>query len=490
VKNFTLTLYAFHLYQTLGDDPKIVSPRAENLWNSLTAAAADLPFPELHRLKSKLICYDCNNKGQCEYKSQSENRLEDKWLTDSKKAINFDKIPTASGLDLCAELQPFRLHDTYCVDFTLFPTFPDSPILPNITPDQLYMFQPAVLLQKIEANLGKSVIIYGEEQYGTKPHRDQAQVWVNHFCSDRSSDSSTPEYLGEIQLFDCPSFVFEAPGLTLIVCLSKPNQLDTKQAKKKQGWLRDLLWTKAKIEWSYCQAKEAYQKARHIYSQLEKKVKDFYLLMSQKQEERLTNLDDLLKNLPQNLLDYSCCLRDLKAQHFTIKMNQDNFQTCLNHLWKPEKQQEVWSELADQRYPRYLAQTQGYIESIEPGKELFTDLINTIRATAEVEQAKNEKELQDYIQALGFGIGAGAILASASGSITQDWHWPNGQKIESPILLPHPFLIGFFGSLLVAVVVFDREKHSLKQKRNRQESNWLASVWPRIKGMRRNIKSD
>lgn len=475
MNNVIITLYAYHLYQTLGDDPKTVSPRAEDLWNSLTEAATDLPFTELNDLKSKLICYDRTQNGNYQYQYESENRLQDQWLTDSQKPIPLTAIPTASGLKLSGKLQPFRLHDTYCVDLTLFPEKRES----NIGIDQLYMFQPAVLLQSIQANLGKAIVIYGEEGYGTKPKREQAEKWVNPFYFDRSSSSRSPKYLGEIQLFNCPVFIFEVPGLTILVSLSKPNQLDRKAAERDYGWLRDLFWTQAKIEWSYNKAKEAYKTAREIYSQLEEKVKDFNYLITQKPEERLTNLDDLLNNLPQNLLDYSCCLRDLKAHYSTIKTNHKNFQNCLTQLLESGNQLEIWSTLANKTYPRYLTQTQTYIDYIEPGKELFTDLINTIRATAEVEQAKNEKDLQDYIQALGFGIGAGAIFASTSGLITQPWEWPNRDNITD-IRLIHPFLIAFFGSVLLAILVFDREKHSLKQKRNSQKSNWLVSVWTRL----------
>ncbi|MDJ1175288.1 hypothetical protein [Roseofilum capinflatum] len=462
MKIFTVTLYAFHIYQTLSDDPQEVSQDAQDLWNSLVDAGQFLPFEELKTIKSQLICYYPDKDGEFHYNSKEENRLEKEWLTHHQDAINLTAIPTLSG-EMSGEIQPFRLYDTYCVDLTLSPEKPDA----EFEPQDIARFKPSVLLNTIQANLHKIIVIHVEQRPWKKPNLEQAKEWVNAFCE--KAEAGTPEYLDEIKLFNCPAFLFKITGATLIIFLSKPDQLDHQQADDNYSWLRELFWTQAKIEWSYANAKEAYKDARHIYNKLEKKVKDFYSLISQKPEERLTNLDNLLKNLPQNLLDYSCCLRDLKAQYSTIKINHENFQTYLTQLLDSGNKLEIWSKLAKETYPRYLAQTQGYIESIEPGKELFTDLINTIRATAEVEQAKNEKELQDYIQALGFGIGAGAILASASGSITQNWTWPNGQKIESPIPLPHPFLIGFFGSLLVAVVVFDREKHSLKQKRSGQK---------------------
>lgn len=75
MKNLRLSLYAFHLYQTLDDPPDTVNQDAANLWESLTNLAQFLPFPELQTLKSQLISYSSNQEGNYQYSLQGEDKL-------------------------------------------------------------------------------------------------------------------------------------------------------------------------------------------------------------------------------------------------------------------------------------------------------------------------------------------------------------------------------------------------------------------------------
>ncbi|MBP0027628.1 hypothetical protein [Roseofilum sp. Guam] len=100
-------------------------------------------------------------------------------------------------------------------------------------------------------------------------------------------------------------------------------------------------------------------------------------------------------------------------------------------------------------------------------------MIATIRGLVGIEQAESDRilqqqneDLQDDIQALGFAIGVGAILASTSGLIIQPWDSPNRDNITD-IRLIHPFLVAFFGSIVLALSVFCWMRRLLKNKRNR-----------------------
>jgi hypothetical protein len=153
------------------------------------------------------------------------------------------------------------------------------------------------------------------------------------------------------------------------------------------------------------------------------------------------------------LLDYNCKLRDLKANYTTIDVNLNNFKICLSHIFNEPAGDRLsyWSDFATKTAPLYLNQIKTYIDYLEPGQVLFSDLINSIRATTELEQAKANQDLQDHIQAVGVGIAAGAIVASTSGLITQPWYYSNGEPMELPFTPPHPFLIGFFGSIICSI---------------------------------------
>ncbi|MEQ8385161.1 MAG: hypothetical protein RH949_22635, partial [Coleofasciculus sp. A1-SPW-01] len=150
MKNVSLTLYAFHLRQTLTDAPDRVADDAALLWDNLTNLGH---FPELTTLKSQLICYT-----NTEYTPQNEPGQKTYWLTHAKD-IDLGAISTADGFKITANLQPFRLNDTYAIDLTLTP---DSPHL-DITLPQLQHFSPQSLLPNtIQASLGQTLLLYAE----------------------------------------------------------------------------------------------------------------------------------------------------------------------------------------------------------------------------------------------------------------------------------------------------------------------------------------
>ncbi|MEQ8386111.1 MAG: hypothetical protein RH949_27505 [Coleofasciculus sp. A1-SPW-01] len=453
MKNLRLSLYAFHLYQTLDEPPDTVNQDGANLWESLTNLAQFFPFPELQTLKSQLISYSPDQEGKYQYNPQREDNLANEWLTHHGAEIEFTSIPTNAGFQLGGNLQPFRLHDTYCVDITLYPEIPDL----GMTIDQLSAFNPKALIEGINANLGKVIWLTGENHYFTKPKPTEAQKWVNALCAGTNLN---PQFIDEDKLFNCPLFRFEAQNLTLLVSFAKPKQADLERANQDYSWFRDLLWSYQKITFAYQEARACYKKSRLIYGTLETKVQEFYAILNQDSNTRVYQLDALLKAIPENVLYYNCYLRDLKSYYTTIAANKQNLQTCLNYLLTSGDTLKTWSAFTEQTCPRYLTQIQTYIDYLEPGKDLFSDLINTIRATAAIEQSKRDKELQDNIQAVGVGIAAGAILSSSTGFLMEPWRLPSRDN-----RIPHPFIISFFGSFILAFVTWKLAKWWIKRRR-------------------------
>ena len=241
-------------------------------------------------------------------------------------------------------------------------------------------------------------------------------------------------------MFNCPCFLFEAGDLTIIISLAKPKQLDLEKANDNYESLRDLFWCQKKIVATYSKAKQSYQTARELYSKLEKNVPKFYTISNETPEQRLHSLDTMVQEIPQDLLYYNCCLRDLKTHYTTIKTNSDNFKTCLSSLLEAGNKLDVWSRLAEKTYPLYLRQIETYLEYLEPGKDLFSDLINTIRVRTEIEQVKSNQYLQEHIQSIGVGIAAGAIISSLSGLMMEPWSPPTRDNWIKPLSI-HPFII-------------------------------------------------
>lgn len=155
MKNFTISLYAFHLRHTLSDDPDDVVEDANLLWENLVKVGENsLPFPGLKNLRSKLIYSYQDGK----YEHSLEIVRKRFWLIDSQ-GLDLGSLPTKQGFEIKAELNPFLLNDTYAVDLTISPDPPDISI--DVT--QLQHFAIKYLLPShIEASLGQTLWIYGE----------------------------------------------------------------------------------------------------------------------------------------------------------------------------------------------------------------------------------------------------------------------------------------------------------------------------------------
>jgi hypothetical protein len=81
VKNFSLSLYAFHLRHTLTHLPDEVVADAHLLWENLAKLGENtLPFPDLKDLHSKLVSY---HHGV--YTPQQEIAIKSEWLSISGK---------------------------------------------------------------------------------------------------------------------------------------------------------------------------------------------------------------------------------------------------------------------------------------------------------------------------------------------------------------------------------------------------------------------
>ncbi len=429
MKNLNLSLYAFHLCQSLDDAPDTQSKDAGLLWESLRGLAAKIPFPELENFTEPT---EANTETSLDF-----------------QAIEINHI------SLTGNLSTFKIHDTYSADLTL--SFQDKQA--HLLPDNAEIFQPQALIN-VTANLGKVLWLTGESEDLNELQSTTAETWAKKLCQQAN-------YITEDRLFNCPLFIFAADSVTILISLAEPGAIDLKRAEENYYNLRNLFWNYQKIVVVEKLAKEGYQGARKLYSELEAKVQEFNQVFSQKPEKRLQKLDELLQTIPQRLLDYNCKLRDLKAHYTTIDVNWKNFKVSLSHILDEPAGDRLsyWSDFATKTAPLYLKQIKTYIDYLEPGQVLFSDLINSIRATIELEQAKANQELQDQIQSVGVGIAAGAIVASTSGLITQPWGLPNGQKIDPPFILPHPFLIALFASVFCSVGAWWLATQKIKKTR-------------------------
>ncbi len=311
MKNFSLSLYAFHLRDTLTELPGEVVADANILWKNLVKVGeTSLPFIGLKDLRTKLICYQ-NGK----YQPKLEQGRKTKWLTDAG-SLDLGSLPTTEGFNINANLQPFLLNDTYAVDLTLFPESPNIPIdIP-----QLQHFKPSSLLPShIQPSLGQTLWIYGE----VDPTEDCNALAKKIAIALVAGTNLNPVLRQQGELFGSLLFEYQAldpnepdnpaKQCDILIVINNSQASTITLAATAYDWLLKLLWSYHKILYIYQQARQRYREARVIYSDLEKKIQKFNSLISQA-ETKLTDLKSLMKEIPQKSFDYTRCLQDLQTE--------------------------------------------------------------------------------------------------------------------------------------------------------------------------------
>lgn len=459
MRNFSLSLYAFHQRHILTNAPDEVVADANLLWENLAKLGEGLlPFPMLKDLRSKLICYQ---KGKYDPKREQEQQTE--WLTDSG-SLDLGSIPTTEGFKIQGSLQPFRLNDTYAADLTFSPEAPNI----SINVPQLKHFNPGCLLpSNMEASLGQTLWLYGE----VDATEDCPALAEKCAVALLAGTPLNPVLVNQDKLFGSLLFEYRAtdpndpqnPAKQCHILISlNNNQAPTpKLAGDAYDWLRDLLCCRHKILYVYQQARNRYPDARKLYSQIEKEMQDFPSLIAiADPKTRLEKLKELLTQTPQNDIDYTRCLRDLKAHHTAIATNTINYRTCLEKITAIGDSPKFWENFLNRNCHHWQTQIQTDIDYLSPAQDLFQRMIDRIRGTVEIEQAERdrqqqelEKNLQVQIQSIGAGLAAGSFIASSSGLLT----------VKDPISLQlragswrelHPFTVSVLLSLFVGFFAY------------------------------------
>lgn len=167
----SITLYAFHLRNSInqGEEPTVVE--APHLWEQLVDLGNKLHIAELQNLRQKLICYQDDK-----YFTQAEDNLGVEYsnlLRNQEQSLNFRLIPQSGGLELQGLLCPFRLHDSYAIDLTLHSqdTF-SIPQLSNLNSENL------LLPPQIQAYFGKTLLLFGQPIEPQDNYQDLADACV------------------------------------------------------------------------------------------------------------------------------------------------------------------------------------------------------------------------------------------------------------------------------------------------------------------------
>ncbi len=487
LKNFTVTLYSFHLRHTLTNAPDQVDKDANLLWENLIKLSEFLPFSELKELRTKLICYD--EAGN--YIPQNENGQPTESLTTSG-IIEFKPIKKDQNdqFSLGGNVQPFRFNDTYAIDLTLF----CEPFSTSIdTTDLSYFKLNHLLPNSIQGSLGQTLWLYGEaEATDGKECKDIADLYANKLLTNeyklvfRHQGKLFKSHIFQYELININEPQNPAKNCQILISINN-HQADTiEQVGKISDWIIHSLCCRHKILYIYQKAEQANQTARKQYVQIEKKIEEFSQAIANP-KTRLETFKEMLNSIPIDSLNYSRSLRDLKTLSTSLSTNITNYKTCLINILTPEDQVKFWQEFGDRTCKQYQTQIEINLNYLSPGQDLLEQLINTIRGLVEIEQAeidqknaielsKNEKEeakrdksLERTISTLGFGLGAGGIASSITSAY-----------IEKPLTLPYlefslpPFILASllsFGIAAIAGFIAWQITKLISKEKNREQTN-------------------
>jgi hypothetical protein len=444
MKNFTITVYAFHLRHTLTHTPNEVIENANILWENLAKIGeSSFASTSLKDFKSKLICYE-----NAKYEPKREVGIKTEYLTDNNKEVDLGSLSTTDGFKINGDLKPFLVHDTYAVDLNLYPESVNIDI--NIS--QLQHFKPSCFLpSQIQASLGQNLWIYGEVD-PNENCQDLAYKLANALVAGTNLN---PVFTDTGELFNSLLFIYQAndpnePNNPVKQCqvyiLLNNQQANTVQLIDNACyWLRDLLCCYHKILFLNYQVSQSYQDARTVYSYLENKIQEFQTLISNPKTQ-ISDLKKLLSEIPQKSFDYTRCLQDLQIHNTSIQTNIRNYRTCLNKITAINNQTspKFWQDFLDKECQKWQEQVQTDINYLTPGQELFGQLVDTIRGIVETEQTESDRSLETTVQILGIGFGGGAIV---SGIIVQ-----HIDKINLPSLPKNPFLASLVLSIIATIV--------------------------------------
>ena len=443
VKNFTLSLYAFHLRHTLAEFPGEVVADANLLWENLVKVGeGSLTFIGLKDLRSKLICYQ-NGK----YDPKREIGRIPERLIDAQD-LDLGSLPTPEGFKINANLQPFLLNDTYAVDLTLVPESPNI----SIDIPQLQHFKPSSLLpSNIQTSLGQTLLIYGEVDPTENCDTLAKKLAIALVAGTNLNPVRTQQgelfasLLFEYQALDPDEPDNPAKQCHILIVINNSQAATATLAAKAYDWLLNLLCSYHKILYIYQLARQRYRDARTIYSDLENKIQKFNSLIS-KNKTQLSDLKSLMGEIPKKNFDYTRCLQDLQTHHTAITTNITNYKICLENIQTIGRvnSPQSWQDFVNKDCKKWQEQIQTDINYLTPGQELFGQFVDTIRGIIEIKQSESDRSLENTIQILGIGFGGGAI---ASGVFTT-----HIDKINLPLVQKHPLYASLTLSIIATLI--------------------------------------
>ncbi|QKQ75115.1 metallophosphoesterase [Nostoc sp. TCL240-02] len=378
----SITLYAFHLRNSINQGLEPIA-EAPQLWEQLVDLGNKLQIVELQTLQQQLICYQHNK-----YFPQAEDSLGVEYSTvlrNQEESLNFQLISQTGGLELQGLLCPFRLHDTYAIDLTLFSK-------DKLSLQELRYLNPQNLLlpPQIQACLGQTLLLFGQPTELQANYQALADACVNQILLQRNST----ELVGTGYLLGNPIFEYESahtdPTQKLhILVWFKCQDMNPDHMDKVAKILLYLLWCRHKIKYVYYESRWCNERAKQLYSKLEEYRRRFSKISQA--TNRQWQLRPLQAELRQVSLEYTRYLEDIKDHENTIAINEQNYRTNLEKLQAlPETDLDLWQNFLQYTEKKLQKQIQTDLRFLERGRDRLQHLKVILQETIPTEPVNDD----------------------------------------------------------------------------------------------------
>ena len=469
VANPKLTLYAFHLRNNLAQGEKEPVEDANHLWEQCQQLGKTLNVPRLESLLERLQ----NNNSKIGISPSLDNPESDYLeLLQPENLLKFSTITNGSSLQLRGEVYPLQIHDTYAVDITLRYPYPHLEI------EQLTGLNTQGCLQIAQSKslLGQTLVLFAQpegkindiQEFTDKcliaivPESDRKNYWLS--AQGKLLGSPIVEYSNNQENLAQPSHI-------LIWLNCHPQTETLENAGDYYQPLINLLCCRSKILYVYSQSRWCNQQARKLYRQLDGKVKGLRQLPSEP-TKRLKQLKVWLTELSQIAFDYANHLRDLELHRTTIEVNSKNYHFWLKQLQvisiQNEDNLELWQQFISKNSERFVEQISTDLSYLLPGKQLFQQIIDTIRGIVETEQAESDRatesaaqKRQQRLERLITVVSTGLAVSGISSQVTSEpvktiitkHQTSNSPKAAIPIALSYYNFLDVLFHIVVGVIV-------------------------------------
>lgn len=401
--------------------------------------------------------------------------------------------------DMEGFIQPVQLQeDSYGV-FLNIGYDEETPNLEDVEIPVLQQFNPDHHLQfpLTPSFLGETLILTLWLTRKTQQHKSEYLTQLANQCYQALFPTTSPPLSRSGELFGSSIFEYGNPrepdkSPHVLIWLFR-DELADQTLQKCFSSTFDLFFYRHKVSKAFQDSRNIYKQLRQYYCSLDPILDDIQLQIDTANPDPqdttyLQNLKTQLKQLSADSLNYDRLLRKMKDLLTTININLNNYNETIERICATleldKEELSFWRYFGETTAPYFREQIEANLSYFDQGTGLIRQAVASIRAIVEIDQAQcdrqsqkeeatyykqqqeNNQQLQDQIQAVGVGIAAGAIVASVSGLATEPWHFPNGEKIELPFIPPHPFLIGFFSSIICSLGAWWITKRLIQQRRS------------------------